>query len=295
MNNYLRLSLTLAIALLSTIVRAEPVTTAHKVHKDVPYGEHPQQVMDIYLLAEQPCGPAMRHTVVFLHGGGYSFSDKSKEERYIYPYLQKGFNVINLNYRLKTGVPAATDDLVTALNFLHETNDDHRLNLSAVILTGFSAGAHIASNVGAAQNNEPNPFPVSGDIGIAAVIHFAGSMNSFDLIEKMFIDGEPDWSKEVGNNFFPDISGYTPKEIISVYEPMTYFDDNDPAYFIWHGGKDDQIPPHTYGTYYRFIESANRNDKVLFKEEAGHSPTEEEFNEAYRHIFMFIDQLEASE
>ena len=295
MKNYCRFYLVVSITLLSTLVDASPVTTAHKVLKDVPYGDHPQQVMDMYLLAEQPCGPATTHTVVFLHGGGYSFSDKSKEDRYIYPYLQKGFNVINLNYRLKMGVPIATDDLVNALNFLSLNNAEYQLNLSAVILTGFSAGAHIASNVAAAQNNESNPFPVSENIGITAVIHFAGSMDNFDVIEKIFIDGEPDWSKELGNNLFPDISGYTPKDIITVYEPMTYFDENDPVYFIWHGGKDEQIPPHTYDSFNHFIKSSNRKDKVFFKEDAGHSPTEEEFNEAYRHIFMFIDQLEASE
>jgi acetyl esterase/lipase len=56
-------------------------------------------------------------TVIFLHGGGYYLSDKSKEEKYIQPYLDKGMNVVNLNYRLKRGIPIATEDLTNALHF----------------------------------------------------------------------------------------------------------------------------------------------------------------------------------
>jgi predicted esterase len=55
-------------------------------------------------------------------------------------------NVVNLNYRLKRGIPIATEDLTNALRIFKSTN--HQLNLNRIILTGFSAGAHIASYVG---------------------------------------------------------------------------------------------------------------------------------------------------
>jgi acetyl esterase/lipase len=76
-------------------------------------------------------------TVIFLHGGGYYLSDKSKEEKYIQPYLDKGMNVVNLNYRLKRGIPIATEDLTNALHFLKANNANYQLNLNRVILTGF--------------------------------------------------------------------------------------------------------------------------------------------------------------
>jgi hypothetical protein len=42
----------------------------------------------------------------------------NQEEKYIQPYLDKGMNVVNLNYRLKRGIPIATEDLTNALHFL---------------------------------------------------------------------------------------------------------------------------------------------------------------------------------
>ena len=93
--------------------------------KDVSYGSDAEQNMDIYLSNAK----TQDFTVIFLHGGGYYFSDKSKEERYIQPYLERGFNVVNLNYRLKRGIPIATEDLTIALNFLKSKNAEYPLVL----------------------------------------------------------------------------------------------------------------------------------------------------------------------
>ncbi|MFT5941314.1 MAG: acetyl esterase/lipase [Sediminicola sp.] len=104
--------------------------------------------MDMYLSKHATSYGNKNYTIVFLHGGGYYVSDKTQEEKYIEPYLKKGLNVINMNYRLKKGIPLATSDLTNALNFLHTNNSAYKLNLYNVIVTGFSAGAHIATNVG---------------------------------------------------------------------------------------------------------------------------------------------------
>ncbi|MFT4887674.1 MAG: acetyl esterase/lipase [Pseudohongiellaceae bacterium] len=63
----------------------------------------------------------------------------------------------NMNYRLKKGVPIATTDLTNALNFLKANNSDYPLYLENVIVTGFSAGAHIVTNVAVSQNNPEFP------------------------------------------------------------------------------------------------------------------------------------------
>jgi acetyl esterase/lipase len=104
--------------------------------------------MDIYLSKDAKPPGKHNYTIIYLHGGGYYFSDKSQEEIYIQPYLRKGLNVVNMYYRLKKGVPIAAFDLTHALNFLKANNSDYLLNLKNTIVTGFTAGAHIAANVG---------------------------------------------------------------------------------------------------------------------------------------------------
>lgn len=117
----------------------EERSKTYQISKDVSYGSDSEQVMDIYLSQKAKSFGKRNYTIVFLHGGGYYFSDKSQEERYIEPYLKKGLNIVNLNYRLKRGIPMATSDLKNALNFLKSNNSEFGLNLENVIVTSFSA------------------------------------------------------------------------------------------------------------------------------------------------------------
>ncbi|PQJ77298.1 alpha/beta hydrolase family protein [Polaribacter glomeratus] len=81
------------------------------MQKDVSCGIDTAQKTDIYLPKDAKSFGKQNYTIVFLNGGGYYISDKSEEERYIELYLKKGVNVVNLNYRLKKGIPIVTTDL----------------------------------------------------------------------------------------------------------------------------------------------------------------------------------------
>lgn len=268
---------------------AEKIATTYKIMKDVSYGTDDEQKMDIYLSKEAKSYGKNNYTIVFLHGGGYYLSDKSAEERYIEPYLKKGLNVVNMNYRLKKGIPIATIDLTNSLNFLLANNSDYDLNLKNIIVTGFSAGAHIATNVGVSQNNPEYPNKLNEGVTIIGIINFSGPVDSLDVVEKIFMDNENELFSEIGKALFPSSDNYETKEKITVYEPITYFDKNDPAIFLWHGGKDNQIPPQTFE---KFVLMLDKNkDMVIFKPEGLHSPNENEIKEAYTEIFNFLDNL----
>lgn len=263
-------------------------TAAYKVLKDVPYGSDPEQNMDIYLSKQASRYGKSNFTIVFLHGGGYYFSDKSQEERYIEPYLKKGLNVVNLNYRLKRGIPMATSDLTHALNFLNTKNADCGLNLENVIVTGFSAGAHIATNVGLAQNNREYPNKLNDGIQIVGIINFSGPVDGLDVVERIFTEHPNEQYQAVGKALFSP-ADYESKENLAVFEPITYFDSNDPPVFLWHGGQDDQIPAETFERFVPLLRT--KIDNRIFTPEAKHSPTKEELEKAYIEIFKFLDEL----
>jgi acetyl esterase/lipase len=275
--------------LISTIdLSATEKESVYKVLKDVSYGSDAEQVMDVYLSQNAKSYGKRNYTIVFLHGGGYYFSDKSQEERYIEPYLNKGLNVVNLNYRLKRGIPLATGDLTNALNFLKANNADYGLNLNKVIVTGFSAGAHIATNVGLAQNNPEYPNKLGEGIVIVGIINFSGPVDGLDVVERIFTEHENEQFRAVGRALFP-AEDYESKENIAIYEPITYFDQNDPPIFLWHGGLDDQIPP---GTFEKFVPRLRKNkDILIYIPHGGHSPTKEELEYAYIEIFKFMNNL----
>lgn len=268
---------------------SEQISATYEIKKDVSYGTDVEQKMDIYLSKDAKSYGKNNYTIVFLHGGGYYLSDKSKEVKYIEPYLKKGLNVVNMNYRLKKGIPIATTDLTNALNFLKTKNSDYDLNLSNVIVTGFSAGAHIATNVGLSQNNSEYPNKLNDGIKITGIINFSGPVDGLDVVEKLFSDNENEFFSKIGNALFPESEGYESKEVIAVYEPISYFDKNDPPIFLWHGGKDNQIPPETFE---KFVPLLNQNkDFVIYKPNGLHDPTDEELKSAYVEIFNFLDNL----
>lgn len=267
----------------------EQISETYEIKRDVSYGQDDEQQMDIYLSKEAASYGKNNYTIVFLHGGGYYLSDKSEEEKYIQPYLKKGLNVINMNYRLKKGIPIATTDLTNALNFLKTNNNDYNLNLGNTILTGFSAGAHIATNVGVSQNNPEYPNKLNDGIKITGIINFSGPVDGLDIVEKIFTDHENEFMSEIGKALFPESDGYESKENIAVYEPITYFDQKDPPIFLWHGGKDNQIPPQTFE---KFVLMLNENkDLVLYKPDGQHDPNDKELRDAYVQIFTFLDKL----
>ncbi len=267
---------------------ATEMETVYKVLKDVSYGSDAEQVMDVYLSQNATSFGKRNYTIVFLHGGAYYLSDKSQEERYIEPYLKKGLNVVNLNYRLKRGIPLATSDLTNALNFLKTNNIDYNLNLSQIIVTGFSAGAQIATNVGLGQNNPSFPDKLNTGISIKGIINFSGPVDGLDVIEKIFVDHEYEMFSKAGKALYPS-EGYTSNEVLSVYAPVSYFDANDPPIFLWHGGLDDQIPPATFEQFVLMM----RKDKdfIMSISNGKHSPTEEELATAYVEIFKFLEGL----
>lgn len=270
---------------------AEQIKTTYQVSKDLSYGSDKEQVIDLYISKDANNLRSKNFTVVFVHGGGYYMSDKSKEEQYIQPYLKKGMNVVNMNYRLKRGIPIAIEDLTIALNFLKENSATFQLNLDKVILTGFSAGAHMSSTVGLSANNPEYTYKLSKGIKISAILNFSGPVDGLDVAERVFIDSDMQLMKDVGNALFPDSEGYTPKESIVKYESITYFDKNDPPFFLWYGGKDDQILPSTFARFVDLLNTDKVKNEVIFSPDGFHSPNATELKEAYMRIFSFLDNL----
>lgn len=267
----------------------EQIKTTYQVTKDVPYGADKEQTMDIYMSASANKLKNKNFTIVFLHGGGYYVSDKSREERYIQPYLKKGLNVVNMNYRLKRGIPIATEDLTNALNFLKANHATYQLNLDRVILTGFSAGAHIASMVAATANDPAYPNKLDSGIKIAGVINFSGPVDGLDVVEQVFTSNEVPIMKEIGIALFPS-DDFASKETVAKYEPITYFDKNDPPFFIWHGGKDDQVPASTFEKFVGLLNKDPNKNVVIFLPEGLHSPSANQLSNAYEKIFVFLDK-----
>ena len=74
-----------------------------------------------------------------------------------------------------------------------------------------------------------------------------------------------------------------------MYKPITYLDEEDPAIFLWQGGKDNQVPPRTFQD---FDSKFRERPFLCYLPEGLQSPNEEEMAAAFTKIFKFLDELE---
>ncbi len=93
------------------------------------------------------------------HGGGWVAGSRDVDTLRLLPYMQMGFAVVNVEYRMaKTALaPAAVEDTLCALQWLGRNAKQFNLDLSKVVLTGGSAGGHLALATAMIPADSPSP------------------------------------------------------------------------------------------------------------------------------------------
>ena len=209
------------------------------VVRDVPYIEdgHERQRLDIYRMkdAAEPLP-----VIVWIHGGGWQNGSKANCLPLRAGYVQKGYAVVSVGYRLTdvAGFPAQTDDCAAAIRWVAEHADEHNLDADRIGVWGASAGGHLAAMAGL--------MPVKNDAGeggeqrlpIKAVCDFFGPT---DLMA--FADASP----RVRGPNSPEHkllrgSIRDNPEKARQASPITYVDAGDPPVLIVHGDEDPLVP-----------------------------------------------------
>jgi acetyl esterase/lipase len=131
-------------------------------------------------------------TVLYIHGGGWIFGDRTGAVPELLPYLQKGWNVVNVEYRMASQslAPAAVEDSRCALRWVYRNADKFHFDPDRIIVTGHSAGGHLALTTGMLtadagfDNNCPaEPFFGEKPLKVAAIINWYGITDVVDLLD----------------------------------------------------------------------------------------------------------------
>src|SRR5262245_3262746 len=85
-------------------------------------------------------------TVVYFHGGFWAAGSKEGALMSLVPWLEMGWNVVNVEYRLArvAPAPAAVEDALCALRFLAAQAKTYNIDVERLVVTGESAGGHLA-------------------------------------------------------------------------------------------------------------------------------------------------------
>jgi acetyl esterase/lipase len=184
--------------------------------------------------------------VIYLHGGSWIDGDHETGGFIVHQIgdalNQKGFLVASVNYRLGPDEPwpAQIVDAKCAIRYLRANAKALDIDPKDIGIWGHSAGANLASLVGAAGPD------VGWDIGpylnqpstVEAVADFAGPSNLLTL-------GEEGAADLVHDNFV-SLLGPVPAEQVpaelKAASPVTYVSTDDPPFLIIHGDMDPIVP-----------------------------------------------------
>jgi len=132
-------------------------------------------------------------TLVFYHGGGWIGGTKESSFMSVMPWLEMGWNVVNVEYRMArvSLAPAAVEDAQCALRFVVSRAKDYNIDTAKIVLSGESAGGHLALTTGMipASAGFTSPCAGGGFTGndasvprVAAIVNWYGITDLNDML-----------------------------------------------------------------------------------------------------------------
>lgn len=117
-----------------------------RLERDVPYGDDPQQRLDVYMPSQAKTAPI----ILMVHGGAWMIGDKAASgfiSNKVTRWLPKGYIIVSSNYRMsrRPNPLEQADDIARALAFVQAKAPSWGGGPAKVLLLGHSAGAHLVS------------------------------------------------------------------------------------------------------------------------------------------------------
>ncbi|HEY4690508.1 MAG TPA: alpha/beta hydrolase [Anaerolineae bacterium] len=113
------------------------------IAKDIAYGDRPRQKLDVYW---PPSGERLP-VMLFVHGGSWSWGDKTLYPLVAAHYAPHGFVVVVINYSHYPHVtfPTFVEDAAAAIAWVVRHIDAYHGDPDRLVASGHSAGGHILS------------------------------------------------------------------------------------------------------------------------------------------------------
>ncbi len=240
--------------------------------------------LDIYR-RRGPGGPDP--TLIYIHGGGWASGHKEDGMMYTLPWLEMGWNVVNVEYRLGgvAAAPGAVEDCLCALRWVVNHAAEYSIDASRLVVMGDSSGGHLALMTGmaTAAAGLDRPCNPSGDLPVpkvAGIVNWYGITDITDLLEgPNRRDYAVNWLAKAANR----------DELARRVSPATWARSELPPIITIHGDSDPTVP---YSQALRLREALNaahaRNELFTIKGGKHGGFTPEERVRAYIEIRTFL-------
>jgi len=223
-------------------------------------------------------------TVVYFHGGGWVGRDKDEATLRLLPYLQMGWAVVNVDYRLAATAlaPAAVADCRCALRWVAQHAAEYKFDTSKIVLVGASAGGHLALMAGIAPASAglDEECPAGDEVRVAGIVNWFGITDVADLLSgKNQRAYAITWLGNQNDRI----------NIARRVSPLTYVRAGLPPIISIHADKDPTVPYSQAVRLHRALDKAGVPNQLvtIHGEKHGHYAPEDDLV-AYREIRAFL-------
>jgi len=259
----------------------------YQVTPDVVYltSENFESKLDIYVpRAATATAPAP--VLMYFHGGFWVRGSKDASMLNVLPYLEMGFAVVNVGYRLgRTSLaPAAVEDARCALRWVFNNAEQYRLDTSRVVTTGHSAGGHLSLMTGmlTAAAGLDDRCPGNAPTSVAAIIDWYGPTDVADQLEgPNRQNAVVEWFGGMPNRF----------EVAKRVSPLEYVRRDLPPILTIHGDADRTVPYSHAVRLHEALEAAGARHEMHTVPGGAHGGfTREQTVEIFTKIQRFLRQ-----
>jgi len=182
-------------------------------------------------------------TVVYFHGGFWAAGSKEGSLMSLIPWMEMGWNVVNVEYRLAriAPAPAAVEDCLCALRYLAAQAKTYNIDVNRLVVTGESAGGHLTLTSAMIPESSGLARQCAGTTPVPKV---AAAINWFGITDVADVIDGPNAA-----NLAVTWLGSLPNkdEIAKRVSPLTYVRPGLPPILTIHGDK-DQLVPYNHAT-----------------------------------------------
>ncbi len=240
-----------------TTAWAAHVSNQYRVAPNVTYltANNWDAKLDLYL-AREASGP--NATLIYIHGGGWVGGSKEASVLTFLPYMEMGWNVVNVEYRLGrvSLAPAAVEDCLCALRWVIRHAKEYNFDTNKLVVTGNSAGGHLSLTTGMipASAGLDKQCPGTEELKVAAIVNWYGITDVAELL-----DG-------------PDMKTYAVqwlasmpdrKQIADRVSPIHYVRAGLPPILTIHGDADPTVPYHQGVRLHEALQKAGVPNQLL--------------------------------
>ena len=262
---------------------SEIVGNHYLIYPDIQYGFQNNYSLKLDVWQRKDvAGPAP--TLIYYHGGGWIFGDRTGATPLVLPYLAMGWNVVNVEYRMASIslAPAAVEDCRCALRWALRNAKQYNIDVNRIVLTGHSAGGHLSLIVGMLPDDTSLDNECTGTekLKVAAIVNWYGISDVNDLLQGANAKNYAlMWLGSQGDA----------QAIAKSVSPMNYVRAGLPPVLSIHGDADNVVPYSHSVKLHKALSAVGVSNELVTIQGGGHGQfNDEQTRFAYQKLHAFL-------